>query len=72
MLGELELRPSRLPIVYLVLWIAVICKLDMKQHCKWIVHGTDDVGGKGCTRMRPKLHLPVLGTLSESLVSKHS
>ena len=30
----------------------------MEQHCKWIVNGT---GGKGCTRMRPKLHLPVLG-----------
>ncbi len=37
-------------------------KLDMVQHCKWIAHGTDGLGGKGCTRMRPKLHLrPVLG-----------
>jgi hypothetical protein len=35
----------------------------MEQHCDWIVHGTAQVGlrGKGCTRMRPKLHLPVLG-----------
>ena len=40
-------------------------KLDMVQHCKWIAYGTDGSGGKGCTRMRPKLHLPVfLGTLS--------
>ncbi len=36
-------------------------KLDMVQHCKWIAYGTDGSGGKGCTRMRPKLHLPVLG-----------
>jgi hypothetical protein len=38
-------------------------KLDMVQHCKWIAYGTDGLGGKGCTRMRPtrKLHLPVLG-----------
>ncbi len=28
---------------------------------KWIVYGTDGLGGKGYTRMRPKLHLPVLG-----------
>ncbi len=34
-------------------------KLDMVQHCKWIAYGTDGLGGKGCTRMRPKLHLPV-------------
>ena len=47
-------------IVYLVLLIA-LCKLDMEQHCKWIVHGTASVRGKDCTRMRPKLHLPVLG-----------
>ena len=33
-------------------------KLDMVQHCKWIAYG---LGGKGCTSMRPKLHLPVLG-----------
>ena len=33
----------------------------MEQHCKWIVHGTVGLRGKGCTRMRPKLHLPVLG-----------
>ncbi len=49
-------------------------KLDMVlQHCKWIACGTDGLGGKGCTRMRPKLHLPVLGTpaLPESLVSWH-
>jgi hypothetical protein len=31
------------------------CKLDMEQHCKWIVHGSDGLGGKGCTRA-PKLH----------------
>ena len=36
-------------------------KLDMVQHCKWIACGTDGLGGKGCTCMRPKLHLPVLG-----------
>ncbi len=32
-----------------------LCKLDMEQHCKWIVHGlgADGLGGKGCTRMRP-------------------
>ena len=35
-------------------------KLDMEQHCKCIVHG-DGLGGKGCTRLRSKLHLPVLG-----------
>ena len=28
----------------------------MKQHCKWIAYGTDGLGGKGCTRLRPKLH----------------
>ena len=33
----------------------------MEQHCDWIVHGTVGLRGKGCTRMRPKLHLPVLG-----------
>ena len=38
-------------------------KLDVVQHCKWIAYGTDGLGGKGCTRMCPKLHLPVLGTL---------
>jgi hypothetical protein len=38
-----------------------LCKLDMEQHCNWIVYGTDGLGGKGCKRMRPKLHLPVLG-----------
>ncbi len=36
-------------------------KLDMVQHCKWIACGTDGLGGRGCTSMRPKLHLPVLG-----------
>ncbi len=36
-------------------------KLDMVRHCKWIACGTDGLGGKGRTRMRPKLHLPVLG-----------
>ncbi len=36
-------------------------KLDMVQHCKCIAYGTDGSGGKGCTRMRPKLHLPVFG-----------
>ncbi len=28
---------------------------------QWIVYGTGGLRGKGCTRMRPKLHLPVLG-----------
>ncbi len=46
------------------------CELDMEQHCKWIVYGTDGLGSRaqashlklrGCTRMRPKLHLAVLG-----------
>ena len=48
---------------YLVLLIAftIECKLDMEQHCDWIVRGTVGLRGKGCTRMRPKLHLPVLG-----------
>ncbi len=32
-------------------------KLDMVQHCKWIAYGTDGLGGKGCTRMRPNLKL---------------
>ena len=32
---------------------------DMVRHCKWIAYGSDGLGGKGCTRMRPKLHLPV-------------
>ena len=36
-----------------------LCKLDKERHCKRTVHGTDCLGGKGCTRMRPKLHLPV-------------
>ena len=38
-----------------------LCKLGMEQHCKWKVYGTDSLGGKGCTRMRPnlKLHLPI-------------
>ena len=51
-----------------------LCKLDMEERCKWIVHGTDGLSGKGCTRMRPnlKLHLPVLGHAFESLVSWHS
>ena len=47
-------------IVYIVLLIA-LSKLDLEQHRKWIVHGTAGLRGKGCTRMRPKLHLPVLG-----------
>ncbi len=34
-------------------------KLDMVQHCKWIAYGIVGLGGKSCTRMRPKLHLPV-------------
>ncbi len=38
---------------------SLLCKLDMEQHCEWIVHGTVGLRGKGCTRMRPKLHLPV-------------
>ncbi len=33
----------------------------MEQQCKWILHGTDGLRGTGCTRMRSKLHLPVLG-----------
>jgi hypothetical protein len=45
----------------LVLLRSRLRKLDMVQHCKWIAYGTDGLGGKGCTRMRPKLHLPVLG-----------
>jgi hypothetical protein len=53
--------PSR--IVYLVLLIAYR-KIDMAQHCKWIAYGADGLGGKGCTRMRPKLHLPVFGYAS--------
>ena len=36
-------------------------KLDMERHCKWIVNGTDGLGGRGCTRMRPTLLLPGLG-----------
>ena len=28
----------------------VLCKLDMEQHCKSIVHGTDGFRGKGCTQ----------------------
>jgi hypothetical protein len=36
-------------------------KLDMVKHCKWIPYGTEGSGGKGCSRMRPKLHLPVFG-----------
>ncbi len=36
-------------------------KLDMVQHCKLIAYGSDGLGGRGCTRMRPKLHLPVFG-----------
>jgi hypothetical protein len=36
-------------------------KLDMEQHRKWMAYGTDGSGSKGCTRMRPKLHLPVIG-----------
>ncbi len=42
---------------------SLLCKLDMEQHCKWIVHGAAGFRGRlgGCTRMRPKLHLPVLG-----------
>jgi hypothetical protein len=40
-------------------------RVDMVQHwhCKWIAYGSDGfkLGGKGCTRMRPKLHLSVLG-----------
>ena len=31
-------------------------KLDMEQHCKWIVvDGSDGLGGTGCTRMRPEV-----------------
>jgi hypothetical protein len=49
-----------------------LCKLDMEQHCKWIVHGAAGLRGKGCTRMRPKLHLPVLGhVFFEPLASWH-
>ena len=30
----------------------VLCKLHryMEQHCKWIVHGTDGLRGKGCAQ----------------------
>jgi hypothetical protein len=47
-------------VVYLLLLIAY-AKLDMEQYCKLIVHGTDGLRGKGRTRTRPKLHLPVFG-----------
>ncbi len=30
-----------------------LCKLDMEQHCKWMVYGPD--GFKGCTRMRTEV-----------------
>jgi hypothetical protein len=42
------------------LWPLLVRKLDMVQHCKWIAYRADGpgLGGKGCTRMRPKLHLP--------------
>jgi hypothetical protein len=40
-------------------------KLDMVQHYKWIASSyrsdASGLGGKGSTRMRPKLHLPVFG-----------
>jgi hypothetical protein len=46
------------------------CKLDMEQHCKWIVqvYGpklwnrwfSPPEAKACCTRMRPKLHLPAL------------
>ena len=51
-----------------------LCKLDLEQHCKWIVYGSDGLGGKGCTRMRPEVApaRALLGTLSESLVSWHT
>jgi hypothetical protein len=48
-------------IVHLVLLSGRVCKLDMEQHYKWMVHGADGLRGRGCTRMRPKLHLPALG-----------
>ncbi len=38
-----------------------LCKLDMEQHCKRMVHGTAGLRGRGYARMRPKLQLPVLG-----------
>jgi hypothetical protein len=59
---------------YLVLLIAYARALHMEQHCKWIVYGSDGLGGKGCTRMRPEV-APARsskGTISESLVSWHS
>jgi hypothetical protein len=49
-----------------------LCKLGMEQHCKWIVYGTDSLGGKGCTRMRPKLHLSVLGHAFRVTGVRHS
>ncbi len=30
-------------------------KLDMEQHLKWIVYGSDGLGGRGRTRMRPEV-----------------
>ncbi len=38
----------------------------MEEHCKWIVHGSDGLGGKGRTRMRSEVaaarrHLLALG-----------
>ena len=33
-----------------------LCKLDVEQHYNWIVY--EGLGGRGCTRMRRKLHLP--------------
>ncbi len=40
------------------IWVTFKFRVPL-QHCKWIAYGTDGLGGKGCTRMRPKLHLPV-------------
>ena len=52
--AALAMVPTKLighvTIVYLVLLIAV-CKLEMEQHCRWIVDGTLGLRGKGCTRM---------------------
>jgi hypothetical protein len=30
-------------------------KLDMEQHCKWTVCGSDRLGGEGCTCMHPEV-----------------
>jgi hypothetical protein len=45
----------------------------MERHCKWMVHGAAGLRasglGEGCTCMRPKLHLPVLGRAFRAFAS---